>query len=280
MVHWSISLKAGMVYVMLGRSEELYDVFIRGQFDIKSIKVSVDPNLESIDMRKRAINNPLNLNSWMANENGFKFICMNVRSLRKHHQDVTKDARILKADVIGFCETWIEQSDDGNDLDIENYHTIFSNHGCGKGVVMYGKKEICCKKSTEKFQLIATVISNPLPTIQQVCVITIYLSNGFQMQLVMEEVEEIFSKYRHIGGQHIILQGDLNFDALECTAPLYEWLKESKFHQLVKEPTHIDGGALDQVYVSRSIFNMTKYQIHALHFSYHDAVCVTMKNLK
>ena len=203
---------------------------------------------------------------------------MNVRSLRKHHQDVTKDVAILKADVISFCETWLEISDDGNDLDIENYHKIFSNHGCGKGVAVYEKRgDVLQTKSTEKFQLVATVVSNPLPSIQQLCVITVYLSIGFQLQLVIKELKEIFFKYRH---DDIILLGDFNFDALECTAPLYKWLKESKFHQLVKEPTHIDGGALDQVYVSSSIFNMTKYQIHALYFSDHDAVCVTMKNLK
>ena len=55
--------------VMLGRSEELNDVFICGKFDVKGVKVSVDVNLECIDMQSRALNHPSNLNAWMKEEN-------------------------------------------------------------------------------------------------------------------------------------------------------------------------------------------------------------------
>ena len=40
----------------------------------------------------------------MTDKNDFKIICMNVRSLRKHHQDVAKDVAMLKADVIIFVK--------------------------------------------------------------------------------------------------------------------------------------------------------------------------------
>ena len=159
---------------------------------------------------------------------------------------------------------------------IESYDTRFSNHGRGKGIAVYGKrKESLRKISTDVIELSAVTTSNPLPTIQELCIVTLYLKKGFQLSLVKEELEEIFSKY-----ENTIVVGDFNFDALQCTAPLYEWLWECGFNQLVKEPTHLEGGALDQAYVSPSILDIAKYHIHALYFSDHDAVCVTLRNLK
>ena len=50
-----------------------------------------------------------------------------------------------------------------------------------------------------------------------------------------------------------------------------------KFEQLVGQPTHIRGGLIDQVYVSKgfSVFSHLKAQVLSVYYSDHDAIEVT-----
>ena len=53
------------------------------------------------------------------------------------------------------------------------------------------------------------------------------------------------------------------------------------FEELVGEPTHIRGGLIDQVYVSKgfSLFSHLKSQVLSVYYSDHDAIEVTTDKL-
>ena len=72
---------------------------------------------------------------------------------------------------------------------------------------------------------------------------------------------------------HIIL-GDFNIDGLDAL----KWPKLGNilcnFEMIVSEPTHLDGAALDHVYLLKSFFNNKKVHcsIKNIYFSDHDTV--------
>ena len=78
-----------MAYVMLGRCEDVNDLYIAGDFDPSKIKceeasLKEAERLDLIDMNRRLKQKELE-------ENSLKIAYLNTRSLREHYQDVKTD---------------------------------------------------------------------------------------------------------------------------------------------------------------------------------------------
>ena len=74
--------------------------------------------------------------------------------------------------------------------------------------------------------------------------------------------------------KNTIICGDLNLDPLQNC--ITDALESMGFHQIVSEPTHIEGRILDHFYAKPISFISQHPFIHPLYFSDHDAVCVSL----
>ena len=77
-----------------------------------------------------------------------------------------------------------------------------------------------------------------------------------------------------------IVLDDFNFN-YQNDLPISSLMQRVNFEQLVGEPTHIRGGLIDEVSVSKdfSVFSHLKAQVLSVYYSDHDAIEVTTDKL-
>ena len=131
------SHQPGMVYVMLSRVCSLQQLHILEEMDPDKIRVDEKVLKEA----KRMLTVSLNKNpgSW-ANPKvgGLRVASLNVRSLRKHVEDVKTDPHLSHADVLCLSETWLTEDEEEEDrYQLEGYNSFFLSQGRGKGLAVY-----------------------------------------------------------------------------------------------------------------------------------------------
>ena len=135
------SFQPGMVYVMLSRVCSLQQLFILQEMDPDKISVDEKVLKEAKRMWKVSLNN--NPGSW-ANQKveGLRVASLNVRSLRKHVEDVKTDLHLKHADILCLLETWLtEEEEEENRYELEGYSSsFFLSQGRGKGMAVYVRK--------------------------------------------------------------------------------------------------------------------------------------------
>ena len=186
---------------------------------------------------KRSINK--NPNLWEEDSiRNLKIAYHNIHSLQNKILDIKADQMLLTYNnIIIFGETW--QTDNVDVLKLEgfNFHHNFMKRG--KGLVIYYRDE--------------TVI-----------VETVHGDEHLQMSAIRNKKIEIIGFYRstddknfvHALQQHIIpmqsylLIGDMNICSNKNkNHKVFEYLNSMGFELLTKEPTHIQGGSIDQAWI-------------------------------
>ena len=127
---------AAMVYVELSRVCALSQVLILNEFD----KSKMYPNMKALEELERLNNISKNNNpsKWEVIDNkAIKVSSLNCRSLKKHHEDIEKDDILLQSDIICLNETWTDNDDVIDKLQIANYELHLNSKGSGKGVAAY-----------------------------------------------------------------------------------------------------------------------------------------------
>ena len=72
------------------------------------------------------------------NAKGLRVCCLNVRSLRKHIEDVRSDPVLQQADILFVQETWLTAAENRQGVyQLEGYRSAFASQGAGKGVGLY-----------------------------------------------------------------------------------------------------------------------------------------------
>ena len=130
-----------MVYVMLSRCCSLQQLHILQEMDPDKISVDEKVLKEAKRMWKVSLDN--NPGSW-ANPKveGLRVASLNVRSLRKHMEDVRTDPHLKHADILCLQETWLtEEEEEGNRYKLEGYSSsFFLSQGRGKGMAVYARR--------------------------------------------------------------------------------------------------------------------------------------------
>ena len=222
-----------MAYVILGRSEDINDLYIAGDFDPKYIKCESASLIEAerLDMiclskdRKKA----------EFEKSSLKISYLNVRSLRKHHEDVIKDPILMKSDIIGLGETWLHE---GETVDIPSYIGTYVNSGRGKGLSVFSKSglfTICLHESDAS----AIFVNH-----ERLDIVFLYLSKNFNWPRVMEWLDSIISPVKAT-----VVMGDVNWHYPD-PHPMKEYMKSNGFDQLIGRATHEGGQIIDHLYIS------------------------------
>ena len=122
---------AAMIYVMLSRVCSLSQIYILDEFDETKMYPDMRALLELEQLDKISLNK--NKNIWEKDDHGsLKISSLNCRSLNKHFQDISTDELLLKSDIIALQETWLEDDDATEDLNIPGYNLHLNSTGRGK----------------------------------------------------------------------------------------------------------------------------------------------------
>ena len=140
-VHVKSSFQPGMVYTMLSRCCSLQQLRILEEMDPEKIRVDEKVLKEAKRMSKVSLNN--NPGSW-ANPKveGLRVASLNVRSLRKHVEDIKTDPHLKHADILCLQETWLTvEEEEGTRYELEGYYgSFFLSQGRGKGMAVFTRR--------------------------------------------------------------------------------------------------------------------------------------------
>jgi hypothetical protein len=224
-----------MVYVMLSRCCSLEQLTILDEMDPDKIRVHEDVKAEAKRMAKVSINkNPCN---WMnPKAAGLKVSSLNVRSLRRHIEDVRSDPALLQSDILCLQEIWLHPGEEeGEQYHLEGFQGHFTCVGQGKGVAVY------VKDKTASFSY--HDINEPFIQLGKVSFDDVDIINIYRSQ-----EEPPFRAAHFLKGlinfkKTTLVIGDFNVCPKRKPAnDLSSFLSRNKFNQLVTLPTHMDGG--------------------------------------
>ena len=258
------AFQAGMVYVMLSRVCCLEQLFILGALKREKIKacplvISENKRMESVSVNK----NPTSWNS--VHIKGTRISSLNVRSLRKHIEDVQCDPVLLRSDMICLQETWVEQDEDETRYQIQGYHAHFNSQGRGKGLAIYLKNYFNCVKDIRTDSLQLSKMSS-----DKLDIIVVYRSQEETFLSLKNHLQTVINP-----SQTTLIVGDLNFCYTSKENECSIFLVKSKFEQLVQTATHIEGAILDHAYIKqKEDENPAVVELFANYYSDHDTVTV------
>ena len=182
-----------------------------------------------------------------------------------HKEDILLDTWLMKSDIISFGETWLKPEEE---LCFKNqgYIGVQTNtqNANGKGLATFVKEHYGAdwkKVSKEKFSAILTQT-------EAVNVISLYLSKDFDWKelhrLLQEWIVEI---------KDVVIIGDTNINYLKKSHDFMKYLEEKSFTQLVDRPTHVCGGLIDHIYISKSLLEKNPYFTQrSVYYSDHDEI--------
>ena len=105
--------------------------YVLDEFDETKMYPDMRALLELEQLDKISLNK--NKNIWEKDDHGsLKISSLNCRSLNKHFQDISTDELLLKSDIIALQETWLEDDDATEDLNIPGYNLHLNSTGRGK----------------------------------------------------------------------------------------------------------------------------------------------------
>ena len=229
---------AGMVYVMLSRVCSLDQLIILGT--LKTSKIRVDPKVLSEVKRMEEVSVNRNPSIWNSSVPGTRVSYLNVRSLRKHMEDVRKEFIFKKSDLICIEETWIEPGEDENVYQLEGYTTHLNSQGRGKGLAIYIKEN----KFMHVMDLQSPYMQITKVTSERMDVISVYRSQEEPFLSMKNQVEYLIEP-----NITTLVVGDFNFCYKTSQNEFSSFMIQSKFNQLVEASTHIEGGLLDHAYL-------------------------------
>ena len=193
-----------MVYVMLSRVCSLQQLHILQEMDPDKIKVDEKVLKEAKRMWKVSLNN--NPGSWANPKvDGLRLASLNVRSLRKHAEDVRTDPHLKHADVLCLLETWLTpEEEEENRYELEGYSSsFFLSQGRGKGMAVYARQGLriqdVCHHTSTNLQMLKICLGG-------LDLISIYRSQEEPFVSVVRHLQNLLDKTTPT-----LLIGDVNY---------------------------------------------------------------------
>ena len=265
-------LVAAMGYVMLSRIQCIDQLIIvrppktQPEFKIEDIKpydsaMTELGRLQELDITKQPKDYTMSV------------ISLNIRSLRKHFEDVKAHHSLVANNVICLQETWLEKGiENCHNFSLPNKSSTFASGGPGKGVAIF---------FSDQFQPIATIVEEhyTLAAVrsEKMVIVNIYRSNDTQDHGLNARLVQLLDENIH--QEAILVVGDLNFcERSNSSHTVRQALLGENFQSLLDPPfaSHMDGRCLDQAYLRREETSNLNLCAHVGTCSYsdHDPVIV------
>ena len=254
--HGHKKIPAAMQYVMMSRVSNIENLFLSQNFD-----------LEKVRPIKKALKENNRLTKIFENKQSQSYdLCfMNIRSLRKHHEDLIMDPMLQNSKLLCLAETWIySEEEDSSWNDFLDMKKTVSSNGRGKGCAVYYQNEECFKNikkiSSKLFQIITGVYDG-------IQVFVLYISKEADQENIVNVMKELI-----LPGSLFVI-GDFNYES-STKNTLSKFLTSQGLTQIVKRPTHVDGGKIDHCYVMNEWKNTVNIEYIFPYFTDHVAICV------
>ena len=247
--------ESAQAYVILSRVQALSQLFILESVCADKIRASTSA-MEELD--KMEENAKQNQDISMDN-----IISCNIRSVKKNFGNFSTGSFLRKSAVVCLQETWLDPSTSTINL-IDGWQQHSNSVGKGRGIITCFKSSYIWEKDVNKPNYQMTKISSESEEI-----INIYRSADANNLRFIEDLTALLDK-----GKDIFILGDFNICyARDTFNEVFTELRRLGFRQLVKRPTHIEGGMIDLVFLLSSNPN-TAHEVRqqAQFFTDHDVV--------
>ena len=151
---------------------------------------------------------------------------------------------------------------------MEGYEVAYNSVGPGKGVAAFYKAEIFNQRTDCRLEgAQMSMFESP-----EVDVIIVYRSQGQNLEEIADKVDV----WRDPAKVTVVC-GDMNVCLKkEARNKLTVELESMGFAQVNEEATHIGGGHIDHMYVSREAIGRATLERYTPFYSDHDALCLTI----
>ena len=196
-------------------------------------------------------------------QKGLHFLHLNVRSILPKMSEVRYLAKESTAAVLGFSETWVDDTVTDSEMNIDGY-TLYRKDRCrnGGGVCCYVRNDLSStrRKDMESNNLETIWIQISLPKTKPILVGTGYRPP--KQSDFFDHLEDCLLNCDRLGDSECYFLGDMNVNVLPGVRnkgglfkSLSEWQSMFDFFQLITEPTRLSGNStslLDHVFVSHT----------------------------
>ena len=261
------SFNQGQMYVALSRISKFDNMYLIGKYHRNAIKVNQNAKQEYERLHNESMLTPLLLPQ--VTSDSLTITLLNTRSLREHSDD---------NDVLCLTETQLHLNEDTSEITSKfqnSFRMFFNNNRDKYRSIAFGYSSnmaLCSSSDSGSKSVLA--LKKPAFLGESVKIGLLYRSPNLLPNLFLENLTSWIDEEKPD-----ILLGDFNLDALcyDSCNPLQQRLENYKL--LVSEPTYMDGGLLDHVYIARS-FSTNKLSttgIKNVYFSDHDSVKLQIK---
>ena len=183
------------------------------------------------------------LSNLLTRHSGLKIGCLNIRGLLNKIDEMRTIVTECNFDVIGICETFLDDDVADNEICIEGYTIVKKNRNRhGGGVILYIKEGIQYTEITDLAGLdVEGVWANIQCDKQHLALGIMYRppsSNNAYLKSMLDQIDNVFSY-----NENIILMGDLNYDyKLDeslSSNPLHQIEILYGMRQLINSPTRV-----------------------------------------
>ena len=251
------------MYVMLSRAQSLSQIYIIDKLFEEKWRASRS-GLKEFDS---GLENAINIDS-VESKKQIEIVSLNILSLRKHFGDLQRRYQFKSIDSLCLQETWLSENEDAALYTICEMIPHLNSVGRGRGIATY---------SSQDFQLRGEFISEKDCQLIKVSCEKFDIVNVYRSQectVFKEKIKYVVDPYRPT-----ILTGDTNIDISKDSGKHFvEFMKDLGFTQLVKFPTHDQGGLLDHVYVTQDLLERVSVSQTGIYFSDHQLITIKLND--
>ena len=201
-----------------------------------------------------------------------KIISLNIRSLKKHMVDLISEPQIQNSDVVLVQQTCLKKDEPTNIYELTNYNSYFNSYGDGRGIALYFKNNFDHDEHISKQNYQISKVKSP-----EYDIICVYRSSD---SVKSSQINFLIDLRGMISEQKkTLILGDFNCNAF-CSKQnfILEELETWNFTQILREPTHIQGGLIDHCYVSKNIPMITvSCNQKSVYYTDHDIIDLRIK---
>ena len=261
--------EAAQAYVMASRVQELDQLYILEELPQEKIYANQSALAEIERLLQVSKNN--NPTKWLSNdEQTVKVSFLNSRSIKNKFYNILADTSLLRSDIILLTETWLEEGDDECMYVLPGFDGKLNKRGRGKGMASYLKANNFKHESNINHDgfCLSKISSRDLD------IIGVYRSQNGNVMDIVNELQNLLNR-----DKTTVVGGDFNLCVLRHPKNyITASLEEEGFKQIVTAATHIEGGAIDHIYIRHGNDRIFEWDLEYCpkYYSDHDGLGLTI----
>ena len=270
----------GQMYVAISRLRSKEGLFFTGQFSRSAFTCCNKVHEEYARLRMSENRLPV-LKQFHVVDSSLVLSLLNIRSLRLHSIDIQHDQFLVENDILCLTETQIGFDSSNSEIskireDLDFFNISFNNdqHKFKSLALCHKEDDIDVEEYGHYSGFSLMTFSKKSFSDRSFCLLLLYRSPKTPMNTFIVELSSVLMTPVQID----FILGDFNINGLddEASALLKGFLCE--YELCLAFPTHIDGGMLDHVYISKHLANnfAVKTMKKFVNMSDHDAVKIKL----